>query len=48
MARKYTPAESCDCEVIHEEVVHKVKQGMPEEEILMNCESIQGVGDLTV
>ncbi|HHT88080.1 MAG TPA: winged helix-turn-helix transcriptional regulator [Clostridiales bacterium] len=48
MARKYTPAESCDCEVIHEEVVNKVKARMPEEEILYELAEVFKVfGDST-
>ena len=48
MARKYTPAESCDCEVIHEDVVNKVKARMPEEEILYELAEVFKVfGDST-
>lgn len=31
MSRKMQPAERCDCDVIHEDIVNKVKDKMPEE-----------------
>ena len=34
MARDLQPVERCDCNVIHEDVVAKVREQMPEEEIL--------------
>lgn len=40
--------ERCDCEVIHEEVVNKVKENMPEEETLYDlAELFKVFGDST-
>jgi len=48
MARKYTPIERCDCDVIHEEIVNEVKSKMPEEESLYDlAELFKVFGDST-
>lgn len=48
MAKKYTPIERCDCDVIHEDIVNEVKSKMPEEEILYDlAELFKVFGDST-
>lgn len=45
---KYSPAERCDCDVIHQDVVHKVKEKMPQEETLYDlAELFKVFGDST-
>ncbi|MEO0242964.1 MAG: transcriptional regulator, partial [candidate division WOR-3 bacterium] len=34
MAKKIQSIERCDCDVIHEEIVNKVREKMPQEETL--------------
>lgn len=46
--KKLKELDRCDCEVIHEEVVYKVKETMPEEETLYDLAEIFKVfGDST-
>ena len=48
MAKTKTAADSCDCNVIHEDVVNKVKARMPEEETLLDlAELFKVFGDST-
>jgi ArsR family transcriptional regulator len=48
MARNLQPVEKCDCNVIHEDVVAKVREKMPEEEILYDlAELFKVFGDST-
>lgn len=48
MTSKYVPVESCNCEVIHEEVVNKVRKKMPKEETLYDlAELFKVFGDST-
>lgn len=48
MARKYEQIEKCDCNVIHEEVVNRVKSQMPQEESLYDlAELFKVFGDST-
>lgn len=48
MARKVASVESCDCEVIHEDVVNSVRAKMPEEETLYDlAELFKVFGDST-
>ncbi len=48
MARKIQPVEKCDCTVIHEETVNRVREKMPDEEILYDLAEIFKVfGDST-
>ena len=48
MAIKHVAAERCDCEVIHEDVVKRVKGKMPEEETLYDlAELFKVFGDST-
>ncbi|NLY48215.1 MAG: winged helix-turn-helix transcriptional regulator [Clostridiales bacterium] len=48
MTSKYAPVESCNCEVIHEEVVNKVRKKMPKEETLYDlAELFKVFGDST-
>lgn len=48
MAKKYTPIERCDCDVIHEDIVNEVKSKMPEEESLYDlAELFKVFGDST-
>jgi len=48
MAKKYSPIERCDCDVIHEDVVNEVKSKMPEEESLYDlAELFKVFGDST-
>jgi ArsR family transcriptional regulator len=48
MARNLQPVEKCDCNVIHEDVVAKVRDKMPEEEILYDlAELFKVFGDST-
>ncbi|MGI6733282.1 MAG: ArsR/SmtB family transcription factor [Anaerovoracaceae bacterium] len=48
MARDLQPVERCDCNVIHEDVVAKVREQMPEEEILYDlAELFKVFGDST-
>lgn len=48
MTQKITAAEKCDCEVIHEEVVNKVRGKMPKEETLYDlAELFKMFGDTT-
>ncbi|MGI6733291.1 MAG: ArsR/SmtB family transcription factor [Anaerovoracaceae bacterium] len=48
MAKSLQPVERCDCNVIHEDVVAKVRGKMPEEEILYDlAELFKVFGDTT-
>lgn len=48
MSSKYDPIEKCDCDVIHQDVVDKVKDKMPEEETLYDlAELFKVFGDST-
>lgn len=48
MARKIAAVESCDCEVIHNDVVNDVRAKMPEEETLYDlAELFKVFGDST-
>lgn len=48
MTRKLDPIDRCDCDVIHEEVVNRVKERMPEEETLYDlAELFKVFGDST-
>jgi len=48
MVQKSLSAERCDCEVIHEEVVNKVRGKMPQEETLYDlAELFKMFGDTT-
>lgn len=48
MAKKREQVERCDCDVIHEEVVNKVREAMPQEEILYDlAELFKVFGDST-
>jgi len=48
MTSKYATVESCNCEVIHEEVVNKVRKKMPKEETLYDlAELFKVFGDST-
>jgi len=48
MAKKYTPIERCDCDVIHEDIVNEVRSKMPEEESLYDlAELFKVFGDST-
>lgn len=48
MANKQNAIESCNCDVIHEEIVNKVKETMPEEEMLYDlAEFFKVFGDST-
>jgi ArsR family transcriptional regulator len=41
-------AESCNCSIIHEDIVNKVKEGIPEDEILYDLAEVFKVfGDTT-
>lgn len=45
---KYSPAERCDCDVIHQDVVNEVKEKMPQEEALYDlAELFKVFGDST-
>lgn len=45
---KYSPAERCDCDVIHQDVVNEVKEKMPQEETLYDlAELFKVFGDST-
>lgn len=48
MTRKIQLAESCDCDVIHESIVNKVRKKMPQEETLYElAELFKVFGDST-
>lgn len=48
MARKSQPIEKCDCDVIHEDVVNRVREEMPQEETLYDlAELFKIFGDST-
>lgn len=48
MSNKIVIADRCDCEVIHEEVVNKVRKKMPKEEVLYDlAETFKVFGDST-
>jgi ArsR family transcriptional regulator len=48
MAKKIQPIEICDCDVIHEEIVNKVREKMPQEETLYDlAELFKVFGDST-
>ena len=48
MARNYAPVEKCDCVIIHEDVVNRVKGKMPQEESLYDlAELFKVFGDTT-
>lgn len=48
MARKPQPIEKCDCDVIHEDVVNRVREEMPQEETLYDlAELFKIFGDST-
>jgi DNA-binding transcriptional ArsR family regulator len=48
VAKKREQVERCDCDVIHEEVVNKVREAMPQEEILYDlAELFKVFGDST-
>ena len=48
MARNYAPVEKCDCVIIHEDVVNRVKEKMPQEESLYDlAELFKVFGDTT-
>jgi ArsR family transcriptional regulator len=48
LARNYTPIEKCDCDMIHEEVVSRVRDKMPQEETLYDlAELFKVFGDST-
>lgn len=48
MTRKIVAADRCDCEVIHEDVVNKVRKKMPKEETLYDlAELFKVFGDTT-
>lgn len=48
MAKKLNPIERCDCDVIHEEIVNKVREKMPQEETLYDlAELFKVFGDST-
>lgn len=48
MTNKHNSIESCNCDVIHEEIVNKVKETMPEEEMLYDlAEFFKVFGDST-
>ena len=48
MAKKIQPIERCDCDVIHEEIVNKVREKMPQEETLYDlAELFKVFGDST-
>lgn len=48
MSKKYKSAERCDCEVIHEDIVNKVRAKMPKEETLYDlAELFKVFGDST-
>ncbi len=48
MARQMQPVERCDCEVIHEEIVIRVRAKMPQEETLYDlAELFKIFGDST-
>ncbi|KRQ87079.1 hypothetical protein ABG79_00877 [Caloramator mitchellensis] len=48
MAKKIQPIERCDCGVIHEEIVNKVREKMPQEETLYDlAELFKVFGDST-
>ena len=48
MSNKSVIADRCDCEVIHEEVVNKVRKKMPKEEVLYDlAETFKVFGDST-
>jgi ArsR family transcriptional regulator len=48
MAKKIQPIERCDCDVIREEIVNKVREKMPQEETLYDlAELFKVFGDST-
>jgi ArsR family transcriptional regulator len=48
LARNYAPVEKCDCVIIHEDVVNRVKGKMPQEESLYDlAELFKVFGDTT-
>lgn len=48
MTSKMQPIETCDCDVIHEDVVNRVKSKMPQEETLYDLAELYKVfGDST-
>jgi DNA-binding transcriptional ArsR family regulator len=48
MTSKMQPIETCDCDVIHEDVVNRVKAKMPQEETLYDLAELYKVfGDST-
>ena len=48
MAKKIQPIERCDSDVIHEEIVYKVREKMPQEETLYDlAELFKVFGDST-
>jgi DNA-binding transcriptional ArsR family regulator len=48
MAKKIQSIERCDCDVIHEEIVNKVREKMPQEETLYDlAELFKVFGDST-
>jgi len=48
MAGKFSTEDRCDCEVIHEDVVNKVREKMPQEETLYDlAELFKMFGDST-
>jgi ArsR family transcriptional regulator len=48
MVRYGADIEKCECTVIHEDVVNKVKKGMPDEELLLDlADTFKVFGDST-
>jgi DNA-binding transcriptional ArsR family regulator len=48
MARRTIDIDKCDCNVIHEDIIAKVRKKMPEEELLFNlAELFKVFGDST-
>lgn len=48
MVRKIQPIDRCDCDVIHEDIVERVKDNMPQEETLYDlAELFKVFGDST-
>ncbi|MDD4366044.1 MAG: metalloregulator ArsR/SmtB family transcription factor [Eubacteriales bacterium] len=48
MANKLQPIDRCDCDVIHEEIVNKVREKMPQEETFYDLADLfKAIGDST-
>lgn len=48
MANQLQPIDRCDCDVIHEEIVNKVREKMPQEVILYDLADLfKAIGDST-